>query len=282
MRAVNLIPPEERRGERAPLRSGGLSYVVVGTLAVLLLAVSVLVLTSNQIKDREAEVAALEASETAAMVEAESLRGFAEFASLSQARAQTVTSLAQSRFDWERVLRELSLVLPDDIWLVSLSGGASPGAGGADGGDGALRQAVQGPALSMVGCGASHEAVAGFLEALEDIDGVTRVGISRSVLGDTGTEGGSTGDTSGDCQTRDFIAQFEIVAAFDEVVVAAAPGATPAPVTPPATEAPTAPAAADGSGVSEAQAERQRGTDSAAEQTDEARTATNLVPGVTR
>ena len=29
----------------------------------------------------------------------------------------TVTSLADSRFDWERVMRELSLVLPADVWL---------------------------------------------------------------------------------------------------------------------------------------------------------------------
>ena len=30
MRPVNLIPPEDRRGDRAPLRAGSLSYVVVG------------------------------------------------------------------------------------------------------------------------------------------------------------------------------------------------------------------------------------------------------------
>ena len=33
MRPVNLIPPEERRGERAPMRTGPLSYVVVAVLA---------------------------------------------------------------------------------------------------------------------------------------------------------------------------------------------------------------------------------------------------------
>ena len=30
MRPVNLIPPEERRGDHAPLRAGALSYVIVG------------------------------------------------------------------------------------------------------------------------------------------------------------------------------------------------------------------------------------------------------------
>ena len=62
MRPVNLIPAEERRGERAPLRSGPLAYIVVGALVAALLGVTALVLTGNQIADRKAEVAQLEAA----------------------------------------------------------------------------------------------------------------------------------------------------------------------------------------------------------------------------
>ena len=40
MRPVNLIPPEDRRGERAPMRTGPLAYVVVALLAVGLVAVT--------------------------------------------------------------------------------------------------------------------------------------------------------------------------------------------------------------------------------------------------
>jgi Tfp pilus assembly protein PilN len=281
VRPVNLTPPEDRRGERAPLRSGALSYFVVGGLALLVAAVCAVVLTGNQIKDREAEVTELEASELAARAEAERLRGFADFASVSQARTQTVTSLAQSRFDWERVLRELALVIPDDIWLVRLSGGAT--AGGSEG-SGALGGELPGPALSMAGCGVSHEAVAGFLEALKDIDGVTRVGISGSSLGETSAAGApeSSEESGGDCQTRDFIARFEIVAAFDEVAVPAVPGAEPAPAVPPTTEAQATPTAGDGSGVAEAQAKQQQSANSAAEQQQNAQDAANLVPGVAR
>ena len=32
MRPINLIPPEERRGSQAPLRSGPLAYILVGAL----------------------------------------------------------------------------------------------------------------------------------------------------------------------------------------------------------------------------------------------------------
>ncbi len=60
MRPVNLIPPEDRRGDRAPLRSGPLSYIVVGALGVVLLAVTLLVTTKNDIADKEAQVDQLE------------------------------------------------------------------------------------------------------------------------------------------------------------------------------------------------------------------------------
>ena len=36
------------------------------------------------------------------------------------------TSLAQSRFDWERVLRELAIVIPEDVWLTNLTATVSP------------------------------------------------------------------------------------------------------------------------------------------------------------
>lgn len=237
MRPVNLIPPEQRRGERAPLRSGPLSYLVVGVLAVALLAVTALVLTGNQVKDREAEVASLEVREAEARARAESLSAFAQFASLSEARFATVSSLARSRFNWERVLRELALVIPDDVWLVSLNASVSSEVAVEGGGDSSLRGDVEGPALSIVGCGESHEAVAGFIEALKDVDGVTRVGIASSELGSESSASSSiSGGGGDDCRTREFISRFEAVAAFDEVEVEVAEVPVPAPAAPPAPE----------------------------------------------
>ena len=46
---------------------------------------------------------------------------------LPRRRTETVDSLAQSRFDWERVMRELALVIPEDVWLESLTGTVAPG-----------------------------------------------------------------------------------------------------------------------------------------------------------
>ena len=146
-------------------------------------------------------------------------------------------SLADSRFDWERVMRELALILPSDVWLVNLTATATPGVdvGGGSGGGGSssgggMREQVAGPALELSGCAAGQTSVAGFVTALEDIDGVTRVGVQSSQLADKesgagSSSGGGGGSGSGDdCRTRDFIAKFEIVVAFDAAPVAAAAG----------------------------------------------------------
>jgi Tfp pilus assembly protein PilN len=231
MRPINLIPLEERRGEQRPLRSGPLAYVVVAALVAVLAGVSALVLTGNQVSDRESEIARLEAEDAAAQAKAQQLAAYTQFRTLREQRVATITGLANSRFDWERVMRELSLILPSDVWLVGLTGTATPDAsvggesGGGDASGSGLRASAPGPALQLSGCATGQEAVAGFVTALKDIDGVTRVGVQSSELSEQENGAGSTGESGSsegggaDCRTRDFIAKFEIVAAFDAAPV---------------------------------------------------------------
>jgi Tfp pilus assembly protein PilN len=268
VRPVNLIPPEERRGDRAPTRTGVLPYLVLGALVAVLAGVALMVTTSNKISEREDEVVSLEAQRAEAQARADALQPYADLASLAVERTSTVTSLAQSRFDWDRVLRELALVLPDDVWLTELSGSVSPDVQVADAAQSDLRGSAPGPALSIIGCAPSHESVAAFLQALRDIDGVTRVAIASDERPeDVGGQAPTTGDTGdADCRTREFISRFEVVAAFDAVTVPAV-ASTP----------PDAPAEA-----STANAEQQEARDSAAEQTEEAGNAAEVIPGVAR
>jgi Tfp pilus assembly protein PilN len=230
MRPVNLIPPEQRRGENAPLRTGPLAYIVIGALVLVLAGVTALVLTDNQIADSKDEVAKLKREDALAQARAQRLAAYTQFRTLSEARVATVTSLADSRFDWERVMRELSLILPSDVWLVSLDATATPSTavGGESGGSSAsaLRGAVPGPALELSGCAAGQDAVAGFVTALKDIDGVTRVGVQSSELASKSGEAGSSGGAGGgeECRTRRFIAKFSLVVAFDAAPVPAEEG----------------------------------------------------------
>jgi Tfp pilus assembly protein PilN len=223
MRPVNLIPPEERRDGSTQLRSGPLAYVVVGGLAALLLGVTLLVTTANQISSSKAEVTDLKGENAAVAAKAARLTSYTQLREVHDQRVATVTELADSRFDWERVMRELSLILPDDAWLSSLTGTATPEVAVNGGASIALRDSIPGPALEMVGCAVGQDAVAGFISDLKDIDGVTRVAVQSSQLGDAeeaaGGEGASASTT--ECQTRGFIAQFQIVAAFDAAPVSA-------------------------------------------------------------
>ncbi|HEX8690794.1 MAG TPA: hypothetical protein VF729_11180 [Solirubrobacterales bacterium] len=249
MRPVNLIPAEDRRGEQAPLRSGPLLYVFVGALVAVLVAVTALVLVGNQIGDSESEVATLEVEDAEARAKAESLAAYTEFRNLSEQRVATVASLADSRFDWERVMRELALVLPGDAWLVTLAATAAPGVTveGASG-DSSLRGAAPGPALQLTGCAKNQEAVARFVTALKDIDGVTRVGVASSELPEKGSSdkpAGGSDSTSDECRTREFIPKFEIVVAFDAAPV---PVAASAEEGVPATTETTTPTETEGEG----------------------------------
>lgn len=223
MRPVNLIPPEQRRGEQAQLRTGPLMYVVLGALALVLVGVALLVTTNNHIADGKAEVAMLKREDAVAAAKANRLAAYAQFATLAEQRTATVRSLADSRFDWERVMRELSLVLPSNVWLTNLTASANPSSAvsGGEGGGGAsgLRGGTSGPALELTGCANGQEGVAGFVTALEDIDGVTRVGVQSSELAGKGNEAGSGEGGGGDCRTRPSIAQFSLVVAFDAAPV---------------------------------------------------------------
>jgi Tfp pilus assembly protein PilN len=239
MRPVNLLPPEERRDGQAPTRTGPMPYILVGALVLLLVGVTALVLTGNQVSERESDIARLRHEDAKESARAERLAAYTQFQTLREQRVATVTSLANSRFDWERVMRELSLILPKDVWLVEVSASASPEAdAGGGGGASALRSGSAGPALEMSGCASGQEAVAGFVTALKDIDGVTRVGLELSELGSSAAGAGIAGEGGGgggDCRTRNFIAKFEIVAVFDAAPVpVGASGEEAAPVTTPA------------------------------------------------
>ncbi|MGN6276663.1 MAG: PilN domain-containing protein [Solirubrobacterales bacterium] len=229
MRPVNLIPPDQRQGSQSPLRTGPLPYIVLGGLVALLAGVAMLVTTSNQISESKNELVTLTVEDEAAQEQAQKLAAYVQFQQLHQERVETISSLADSRFDWERVMGELSKILPPDVWLTSLKASASPEAssgGSGESGGSSLRGSIAGPALELNGCADGQDGVAGFITALKEIDGVTRVGVESSAIPPKksgaesgGSSGGGGGGGETDCRTRNFVAQFQIVVAFDAAPV---------------------------------------------------------------
>ena len=251
MRPVNLIPQEDRRGGKAPLRTGPLSYAIVAFLLLAVGVVTLLALTGNKIADRKAEVASLQSQVDATQARADQLSTYTNFADLQQARQETVASLATSRFDWERALHELALVLPDDVWLISMTATAATDPSSSTSSSTTAVDGVTGPSLDINGCASGHEAVAKFLAALRDVDGVTRVtvlssdrpGAESSSNSSTSSSSASSGQSTVECASRDFIATFEVVAAFDGAQPAAT--AAPAPAEAPVASTTTATTGAD-------------------------------------
>jgi len=290
MRPVNLIPEEERRGSGASTRAGLLSYAVIGVLVLALVAVSALVLLGNKISDKQVEVDRLEAQAVATEGRADSLAAYVSFQQVRESRAATIDSLAKSRFDWERIVRELSLVIPKNVWLSNLTGTVSPEVQIDDGAAIGLRTSVPGPALELVGCARSQPAIASLIAALHDIDGVTRVTAVNGIKTDNaeastgGAAEGTEPDTGGTCPPS--APSFQVVAAFDAVAVEGADAPSAAtPVT--STETTTSTSETTTSTTSETGTATPDGTETAPtgeqqaveDAKAKATRATNLIPG---
>jgi Tfp pilus assembly protein PilN len=271
MRPVNLIPPNERRGDSAPMRTGNMVYVLLGGLAVLVLGFAAVALTSKEISDREGQKASLEQELQRETARANSLTPFSSFRAVQEQRAATVSSLAQSRFDWQRVLHELALVLPSDVHVSTLAGTVSPEVQVDGSGDVTLRASIAAPALEITGCAPGQDAVAGFVATLEDIDGVTRVGLDSSEI--DVADSGSSGDST-TCDAGPRTANFKIVVAFDAVATPST--ATTAPSVPPS----AAPGSgSDASQVADGQQDEAVARASARVTTSKAQKAKSLLPG---
>src|SRR5262245_7094486 len=108
------------------MRTGVFSYVLIGALGAAVLAVAALALTSKQISDKKSEVAQLQVQEQQAQAKAQSLNAFTTFRAAQEARSTTISSLAQSRFDWQRVLNEFARVIPSNVWFVKVAGTVDP------------------------------------------------------------------------------------------------------------------------------------------------------------
>jgi Tfp pilus assembly protein PilN len=185
MRAVNLLPPDTRGASQVsadlgagPEAKGGAGpFVVLGVLAACVAGAAGFVLTDNTVKQREADLAQAQAHQASLQSQAAKLKPYADFDASARARVQTVKDLAGSRFDWEQSLRDLARAIPEDVTLKSLAGDINSASGGSSS---PLRGAIAAPAITIQGCAPGQTEVARLMAHLGDIDGVTRVSLSKS------------------------------------------------------------------------------------------------------
>lgn len=240
MRAVNLIPAGGSGGRGG---AGVGPWAVLGVLGLLLAGVLAYVLTSNQVVERRAQVAALQTQVDAVQAQAAAVRPYKEFAALAQARVETVRQLGAARFDWHRAFANLAQVLPGDVWLTSLLGTVAPGvsvAGAGSGDTGALRAALPNPAIELTGCTTGNDEVARLISRLRLMSGVVRVSLAGASKDDSG--GGGAG--GGDCRYGHAgFPQFGVVVFFKPLPSVQAPTQPDAAASATAAPAATTPAA---------------------------------------
>ncbi|MDX6698280.1 MAG: hypothetical protein QOE65_1677 [Solirubrobacteraceae bacterium] len=215
MRAVNLLPVDHRRGGDGSATG---AYVVLGVLAALVVVVGLYVVNANSVTSNRSKLANTQQEATSLEQQAAAFKPYADFAGLSQARVQTVSDLAKSRFDWERVMHELSRAMPGDVWLTSLVGTVKPGVtleGAGDSGTGSLRSSLALPAVEMVGCTESQAAVSRVMARLRTLNGVERVSLAASEKSAAASADNGGGASQTDCRNGSSrFPQFQMVVFF--------------------------------------------------------------------
>lgn len=194
MRPINLLPEKHRARAPGAGASNG-AYVVIGVLGGLLLMLVAFVLTTNQINSRKDGTTRAENEARQAEAKASSLQSFGDFSQVKEQRVQSVKQLAEVRFDWERLVRELAHVLPDHVYLTDLDAAAAPqqtttapaASGGVPGG----------PAVQLTGCARRQPDVAVTMLRLRRLHRAVDVKLAESTRADAGGASPATSAPSG-------------------------------------------------------------------------------------
>jgi Tfp pilus assembly protein PilN len=124
MRAVNLLPREPKRSRKRLTVVGQLA--IVSPLVVGALVAAGYLLASSKVNDRKATLAAVQAELAALPTPKPEPRPSPELALQRNQRITALSTALQGRLAWDRLLREISAVLPGDVWLTTLSAQSPP------------------------------------------------------------------------------------------------------------------------------------------------------------
>jgi Tfp pilus assembly protein PilN len=195
VRAVNLLPGGEanqgRKVPPLPVLAGCVGTVLISALlAVMFLSASAGVAKKQHALEQvQAEYAAIPAPAPASPVVAE----------LPQQRQTRVTALATvlgQRVAWDRLLREVSQVVPSDVWLITMTA-LAPSLSPANAAGSPPAQS-----FSVTGCTYSQDSVARFLARLSVVPDLSSMTLGKSASTEAG--GGGGGGGGGQCPTGMF------------------------------------------------------------------------------
>lgn len=172
MRAVNLLPRDDPRGssrQRNPLVLIG----VVGAVAATAILAAAFLTVSAGVADKQARLDAAQTELDATPVPPPADTSGSTLEQEKGARVVALSTALVTRVAWDRVLREISLVLPEDVWLSTLSAKA-PGPAGV---------AAPTAGFTITGKTYSHNGVARLLARLAVVPQLSNVQMQHSTLG---------------------------------------------------------------------------------------------------
>ena len=188
MRAVNLIPADAKRASRGSSGAKALpTYLVLGVLAIAVGLVTMYVLASNDVSQRQAKVTTLQAEVAQVQARSNSLSHYAQFSQMTQGRISSVRQLATTRFDWHATLAQISQVVPEEH--VARDPERHRRHRAPDHGHALPLRAPRAPAgttIELTGCTKSQPDVAKLMSRLRLIDGVDSVSLNSSTKQESG------------------------------------------------------------------------------------------------
>ena len=169
MRAVNLLPREEAKRSFEAKRGVVFGGVGGAALATVVLG-SMMMSAGGTVKTKQDELDSLRA-QVAAIPAVPIVDTSAQDALAAEkgARVGALSAALAGRVAWDRVLRQVSLVLPEDVWLTDLNG-AVP--------DATTAAAASG--MTLTGSTYSQNGVARFLSRLAVIPDLANVRLQSS------------------------------------------------------------------------------------------------------
>jgi len=173
MRAVNLLPRDEvKRSFEA--KRGVVFGTAGGAALVTVLLVTMTMSAGGAVSEKQAELDGLRAEIAAIPAPTAQETGTDDaLAAAKGARVGALSSALTSRVPWDRVLRQVSLILPEDVWLTSLSAQAPTAAAAAP-------AAAVTSGFTLTGSTYSQNGVARFLSRLAVIPDLENVRLQSS------------------------------------------------------------------------------------------------------
>ena len=119
MKRINLLPPEQRV---KAARERGLLWAILILVAIVVALGVVYVWQNGQVNDKQAELDGLTAQVADEQAKAAALAPYAQIQDTRVAMTATAKGIYDSRVSWATILQEISLVIPENVRLQSLTG----------------------------------------------------------------------------------------------------------------------------------------------------------------